>query len=110
MELPPAYWHEWVRELDRAGRALPSSLRLVIVGSERVLPERLAMWRKLGVPLMNVYGVTEATCSSTFFRLPAGARDDDLRPLQIGTPLPSAGLRVLEGGRGPVPAGPGGQL
>jgi amino acid adenylation domain-containing protein len=110
MELPAAYWHEWVRELDRAGRALPSSLRLVIVGSERVLPERLAMWRKLGVPLMNVYGVTEATCSSTFFRLPAGAGDDDLRHLPIGTPLPSVGLRILDEGLVPVPAGAVGEL
>src|ERR1035437_1823628 len=107
MELPAAYWHEWVRELDRA---LPSSLRLVIVGSERVLPERLAMWRKLGVPLMNVYGVTEATCSSTFFRLPAGAGDDDLRHLPIGTPLPSVGLRVLDEGLVPGPAGEGGRV
>src|ERR1035437_366045 len=104
MELPAAYWHEWVRELDRAGRALPSSLRLVIVGSERVLPERLAMWRKLGVPLMNVYGGTEATGSSTFFRLPAGAG---------GGAVPGRGggggqAVVLRGGGGPgVPGAAG---
>lgn len=48
MELPAAYWHEWVRELDRAGRPLPASFRLLIVGAERPLPERLAMWQKLG--------------------------------------------------------------
>jgi non-ribosomal peptide synthetase component F len=69
IELPTAYWHEWARELDRRGRILSDSLRLVIIGGERVLPERLAVWRRLGVPLMHVYGLTETTVSSTFFRL-----------------------------------------
>jgi amino acid adenylation domain-containing protein len=111
MELPAVFFHEWVRELDRSGRGLPSSLRLVVVGSERVLPERLVVWRRWGVALMNVYGVTEATCSSTFFRLPAGVGvDGDVRHLPIGTALPSVGLRVLDEGLVPVPAGGVGEL
>ena len=48
IELPTAYWHEWVRELDRRGRGLPSCLRLVIIGGEPVLPDRLARWRNSG--------------------------------------------------------------
>jgi amino acid adenylation domain-containing protein len=110
MELPAAYWHEWVRELDRTGRSLPGSLRLLIVGAERVLPERLAMWQKLGVPLMHVYGITETTVSSTFFRLSPNAPAEDLRHLPIGTALPSAGLRVLDSELRPVPTGGTGEL
>jgi amino acid adenylation domain-containing protein len=110
LELPAAYWHEWVRELDRTGRALPSSLRLVIVGAERVLPERLAMWQKLGVPLMHVYGITETTVSSTFFRLPQKAQAADLQHLPIGTALPSVDLQILDSGLRPVPVGGVGEL
>ncbi|MBG0816362.1 non-ribosomal peptide synthetase [Planomonospora sp. ID82291] len=109
MELPTAYWHEWVRELDRLGRELPRCLRLVIIGGERVLPERLAMWPRLGVPLMHVYGLTETTVSSTFFRLDPDD-DFDWPNLPIGTPLPSADLRVLNSRLAPVPKGGVGEL
>jgi amino acid adenylation domain-containing protein len=110
MELPAAYWHEWVGELDRTGRALPASLRLVIVGAERVLPERLAMWQKLGVPLMHVYGITETSVSSTFFRLAPDAPAADLQHLPIGTALPSADLQILDAELRPVPPGAVGEL
>ncbi|MEU8756933.1 amino acid adenylation domain-containing protein [Streptomyces chartreusis] len=110
MELPTAYWHEWVRELDRTGRELPSCLRLVIIGGERVLPERLAMWRRLGVPLMHVYGLTETTVSSTFFRLDPADPVYDWPNFPIGTPLPSADLRILDRRLRPVPVGATGEL
>jgi amino acid adenylation domain-containing protein len=110
MELPAAFWHEWVRELDGIGAPLPGSLRLVIVGAERVLPERLVMWQKLGVPLLHVYGITETTVSSTFFRLPAKASEADLRHLPIGTALPFADLRILDPELKPVPQGAIGEL
>jgi amino acid adenylation domain-containing protein len=110
MELPTAYWHEWVRELDRLGRELASSLRLVIIGGERVLPERLALWRRLGVPLMHVYGLTETTVSSTFFRLDPADPVRDWPNLPIGTPLPSADLRILDSRLRPVPVAGTGEL
>jgi amino acid adenylation domain-containing protein len=105
MELPAAYWHEWVRDLDRNGGKPPDPLRLVIVGAERVLPERLATWQGFGVPLMHVYGITETTVSSTFFELPANAPEADLRHLPIGTELSSAELYVLDPELRRVPAG-----
>jgi amino acid adenylation domain-containing protein len=110
MELPTAYWHEWVRELDRLGRELPSCLRLVIIGGERVLPERLTMWRRLGVPLMHVYGLTETTVSSTFFRLDPLDPVHDWPNLPVGTALPSADLRILDNWLRPVPKGGTGEL
>jgi amino acid adenylation domain-containing protein/non-ribosomal peptide synthase protein (TIGR01720 family) len=110
MELPTAYWHEWARELDRLGRSLPHCLRLVIIGGERVLPDRLAMWRRLEVPLMHVYGLTETTVSSTFFRLDPADPVHDWPNLPIGTPLPSADLRILDHRMRPVPLGGIGEL
>jgi amino acid adenylation domain-containing protein/non-ribosomal peptide synthase protein (TIGR01720 family) len=110
IELPTAYWHEWVRELDRLGRVLPDCLRLVIIGGERALPERLAAWRRLGVPLMNCYGLTETTVTSTFFRLDPAEPETGWPNLPIGTPLPSSDLRVLDRHLRPVPAGGTGEL
>ena len=110
IELPTAYWHEWIRELDRLDRQLPDCLRLLIIGGERVLPDRLAMWRRVRVPLMHVYGLTEATVSSTFFRVDPAAPAVDWPNLPIGTPLPSADLRVLDRRLRPVPDGGTGEL
>ncbi len=110
MELPTAYWHEWVRELDRLDRELPSCLRLVIIGGERVIPDRLGRWRRLNVPLMHVYGLTETTVSSTFFRLDPADQVHDWPNLPIGSPLPSADLRILDRRLRPVPVGGTGEL
>jgi len=41
LNLPTAYWHAWVLELPRLEEQFPSTLRLVIVGSEKALPERI---------------------------------------------------------------------
>ncbi|MET7312325.1 amino acid adenylation domain-containing protein [Streptomyces sp. NPDC005571] len=110
MELPTAYWHEWVRELDRTGRKIPDCLRLVIIGGERILPERLAMWRQFNVPIMHVYGLTETTVSSTFFRLDPADPVREWPNLPIGTALPSAHLRILDRRLRPVPVGATGEL
>jgi amino acid adenylation domain-containing protein/non-ribosomal peptide synthase protein (TIGR01720 family) len=110
MELPTAYWHEWARELERTARELPDCLRMVIIGGERVLPDRLVMWRRLGVPLLHVYGLTETTVSSTFFRLDPAGPVHDWPNLPIGTPLPSADLRILDDRLQPVPMGGVGEL
>ncbi|HYH82869.1 MAG TPA: condensation domain-containing protein, partial [Longimicrobium sp.] len=58
IELPTAYWHEWVRGLAEEGERLPPTLRLVLMGGERVLPERLRAWREVGCELIHVFGLT----------------------------------------------------
>ncbi|HEV2149199.1 MAG TPA: non-ribosomal peptide synthase/polyketide synthase [Longimicrobiaceae bacterium] len=109
-ELPTAYWHEWVQELTRGGMKLPASLRFVIVGGERVLPERLAEWSALGVPLVHVFGLTETACTSTTLRLEAG--DDGARwsNLPVGTPHGNVRLYVLDPALHPTPLGVPGEL
>jgi amino acid adenylation domain-containing protein/non-ribosomal peptide synthase protein (TIGR01720 family) len=110
IELPTAYWHEWVRELDRIGAALPSCLRLVIIGGERVLPERVARWRQSDASLVNCYGLTETTVTSTFFTLDSAGPVNEWPNLPIGSPLPLADLHVLDRRLSPVPAGATGEL
>ena len=84
LELPTAYWHEWVG--GAATAAAPPPAPLVVVGGERMHPERLAAWGTLGVPLVHVFGLTETACTSTTLRLDAG--DDGARwaNLPVGTP------------------------
>ncbi|MCB1056354.1 MAG: AMP-binding protein, partial [Acidobacteria bacterium] len=98
LELPAAYWHEWVRELAATGSKPPASVRLLLLGSEKPNPERLAAWVRMGVPLIYVFGLTETTVTNTIFRLEvsgAAAPGLDL-PLALDLPIgrPVANNRV----------------
>ncbi|HEV2150123.1 MAG TPA: amino acid adenylation domain-containing protein, partial [Longimicrobiaceae bacterium] len=110
-ELPTAFWHEWVRGLAEEGRGLPGCVRFVIVGGERVLPERLRQWAALRTPLVHVFGLTETSVTSTVLRLQAG-EDASARwaNLPVGRPLPNVELYVLDAAREPVPPGVAGEL
>lgn len=62
VDLPTAFWHEFVLFLSEEPTTLPESLRLVVIGGERVDPTRLRQWRALPVGrirLLNTYGCTE---------------------------------------------------
>ncbi|HEU0077112.1 MAG TPA: non-ribosomal peptide synthetase, partial [Longimicrobiaceae bacterium] len=110
VELPTAFWHQWVHELARGGEPPPASLRSVIVGGERVAAERLAEWAGMGVPLVHVFGLTETACTSATLRLEAG--DDGARwhNLPVGRPRANARLLVLDPGLQPCPPGVPGEL
>ncbi len=85
LDLPTAYWHELVAELERGAAEVPPCVRLVIVGGERVLPERVAAWRRLvgsSVRLVDTYGPTETTVVATLAELGGGA-------VSIGRPVPN---------------------
>ncbi|RMI43389.1 amino acid adenylation domain-containing protein [Streptomyces triticirhizae] len=108
-ELTAPYWQEWVATLGGEGRGIPSPVRFVAMGGDRVEPEQVAAWREFGVPLVHVYGLTEATCTTTTFRLePAGSPEVATPPL--GTPLPGVRVHVLDGRARPVPPGGTGEL
>jgi len=109
LELPTAYWSEWVYEMSRAGAQLPDYLRFVIVGGENILPERLENWRRLNTPLVHVYGLTETTITSTTYRMAPGATAHALG-LPIGRPTGSAGIYLLDKHLEPLPAGVRGEI
>jgi len=107
LDLPTAYWHELVAGIERDEVAIPGSLRLVIIGGEKALPERVAAWRDRvgsGVRLVNTYGPTEATIVATCCDLStqAGA--------PIGRPVSNVRAYLLDERRQPVPVGPVGEL
>jgi amino acid adenylation domain-containing protein len=106
--LPTAYWHEIAAAMDRAAPPVPPSLRVMILGGERALPERVASWRRGvgdGVRLINSYGPTETTVAATLHEVQA---DEPVVP--IGRPMPGYRVRVLDASLRPVPVGIPGEL
>ncbi len=114
LDLPTAFWHHVVAEIERPYWRLPEPLRLVIIGGERAEPKLVATWQEhVGdVPaLINSYGPTEATVSSTIHVI---ERKQDVdyseREVPIGAPLPHVDVHVLDAGRKPVPPTVPGEL
>ncbi|MGW6913454.1 non-ribosomal peptide synthetase [Kitasatospora sp. NPDC054939] len=134
--LPTSYFlavREELREALADGRWSP---RLVVLGGER-LPARVVRGFAAGggVTLVNAYGVTEATITSTVHEItdadttpavttPADApiatvtadatttapAADDGAEIPLGTELPGVRVHVLDEGLRPLPAGAVGEL
>ena len=116
MDLPTSLWHALPEVVREMGIAFPASVRLVSIGGEAALPERLAAWwRAVGRPvrLWNGYGPTEATIVATISEL-TGVLADEGGPLPAALPIgrPIANLRayVLDARGLPAPAGVPGEL
>jgi acyl-coenzyme A synthetase/AMP-(fatty) acid ligase/acyl carrier protein len=107
VELPTAFWHEWVYELSRTGQRPAPCLRLMLIGGEPVLPDRLQAWLELGIPLVHVFGLTEVTVTSCLYPVPA---DFDGPSLPIGRPFGGNRTYVLDAGLGEAPIGVEGEL
>ncbi len=117
-DLPTVFWQELVDRVDAGEAAWPPSLRLLVYGGERALPDRVArLRRQLGpaVRVINSYGPTEVTVAATSHAVdgedgePDGPRSP-LRELPIGRPLPGARAYVLDGARELCPPGIPGEL
>jgi nonribosomal peptide synthetase MxcG len=105
LDLPTAFWHEFVWAMDRQGISLPSSVRTTIIGGEAALPERVAIWRDLAghCRLQNSYGPSE----STVVALVADLSDQDpSQAVAIGTPLDGVQALLLDQG-GELVSSPG---
>jgi amino acid adenylation domain-containing protein len=109
LDLPTAYWHEMVEWLTVERMELPASLRLVIIGGERALPDRVVAWqRAIGsrVRLVNTYGPTEATIVATACDLTETSDGD----APIGRAIPNTDTCILADGLRPASVGEVGEL
>ena len=104
LDLPTAFWHELVLYLDEERAALPASVRLVVIGGERVDPTRLRQWRDLGtghVRLLNTYGCTETTMITHAVQLAGPGTEPELAAqvdAPLGRPLPHVRDHVTDEG------------
>jgi amino acid adenylation domain-containing protein len=109
VELPTAYWHSWLGQLEEHGEKVPESLRMVIIGGERARMDRVKEWRqKSEAELVHVYGVTEATVTTTVYR--AGGRAEASGELPIGGAINHSRVYVLDQHLELAPLGVKGEL
>ncbi|MGH8718224.1 MAG: amino acid adenylation domain-containing protein, partial [Burkholderiales bacterium] len=112
ISLPAGYWHAWVDDFKRSTR-LPAKLRLLIVGNEKVSPERFALWRQTvgdSVRLINAYGPTEATVTATCYEAGFAPADREAIAVPIGRPIADKKVYILDPHLNPVPVGVPGEL
>ena len=113
LNLPTAYWHEWVRDLESMEESLPADVRLVVVGGEKVLGSAYRTWLRVGgdrARWLNCYGPAEASVTATAYD-PRSATDElDGRDPPIGRPLPGATVHILDEQGFPVGRGRAGEL
>ncbi|WP_442949189.1 amino acid adenylation domain-containing protein [Nostoc sp.] len=131
LNLPTAYWHEWVSNLAQTEAPLPVTLRLVIVGTEQTLPEKLALWEKLvgdgqssagsdlyekmpgghlRIRWLNAYGPTEATIGVTIYEPASCQENQSVYSVPIGRPIANTQVYLLDKHLNPTPSGVPGEL
>jgi amino acid adenylation domain-containing protein len=113
LDLPTAYWHEWVHEFSQLTNVVPTGLRLVIVGGEKPVSQAYAKWVSSAakrVRWINTYGPTETSICATAFepQYESGAAIPENIP--IGRALPNVQVYLLDADLNPVPVGVAGEL
>ncbi len=118
LNFPTAYWHELAAGLEREGASLPAAVRIVIVGGERMLADRMESWFRSmarqakqagGARLVNSYGPTEGTIVATRSDVAPGRLAPSGEPL-LGRPILNVAVYVLDRSLEPVPIGVPGEL
>ena len=110
LDLPTAFWHELAASREIEPEGLPPSVRLVILGGERALPDKAAAWLRgpgRGARLVNTYGPTEATVVATAADLDG---EGGWREVPIGRPIEGVQAHVADPALRQVPAGIPGEL
>lgn len=112
LDLPTAFWHEWVNDLAGHGESVPPAVRTLILGGETASSEMYKKWLQIGgdaVRSFNTYGPTEASVIVTAYEAPAKAADvpDEL---PIGRPIRNVEAYVLDAALDIAPVGVPGEL
>ena len=113
LDLPTAYWHEWVYALPGLSQKVPPGVRLVIVGGEKSSPEAYSTWHKFvgnRVRWINTYGPAEASVVATAYEPRLQPGDEPPAVLPIGRPVANARVYLLDPHLNPVPTGVPGEL
>ena len=116
--LPTAYWQQLISELVTTDKILPETIRLIDIGGERLLPDKLKLWQNYlqeklsscpSLPiLINAYGPTEATVVTTFCNVSQVEYEREQQ--SIGRVIPNAKTYILDAKLQPVPIGIAGEL
>lgn len=113
LDLPTAYWHEWVHEFAQLDKVVPDGLRLVIVGGEKPSSRAYEQWvnsAAKGVRWINTYGPTETSICATAFEPKFEVDEPIPENIPIGRPLANVQVYLLNPELNPVPIGVAGEL
>jgi amino acid adenylation domain-containing protein/non-ribosomal peptide synthase protein (TIGR01720 family) len=80
LDLPAAFWQQFVAEMKDGGSSLPASIQVCLTGGEQIALDRLRDWAELTnrpMRFFSSYGPTETTVTTTLF----AARSDYVRQL-----------------------------
>ncbi|PEM67651.1 non-ribosomal peptide synthetase [Bacillus pseudomycoides] len=110
--IPTAYWDFWVREISNEKVLLPSSLRMILVGGEKVSLATYTEWYEISgeIPCLIIYGPAETTCASTVYKPENQWNHEVVTELPIGRPIANTEVYVLNSNMQPVPIGVPGEL
>lgn len=115
INLPAGYWAQVCDAAESRSTLYPNErLRLVIIGSDVILPECVKLWQRspLGrAQLMNAYGPTESVITSMLYSIPPGYFES--RPLEsvpIGYPVNDRWVYILDRDANPVSRGEVGEI
>jgi amino acid adenylation domain-containing protein len=114
LHIPPSYWQPLMNDLLASGEPVPKWIKLFITGGERISVEKLARWirqTRHASRIVNAYGPTEATITSTLYEVPMVSDSlERLAGLPIGRAIENTPLYLLDLLTQPVPAGVPGEL
>jgi len=112
IDLTPAYWHQMLAVTGPGDERL-GSVRLMITGGDRASPAdcAAAMRAARGARLLNAYGLTETTITSTLFEVGAELlTGKPSAPVPVGKAIRHAQVLVLDPDLNQVPAGTVGEI
>ncbi len=102
-----------LRALVESGEPAGRSLRILGLSGERLLRSDVRAARALfgaGLRVVNQFGPTECTMTTTFYDAPGDDDPDDTSGLPVGRPIAGAQVLVLDAAGHAVPAGVVGEI
>lgn len=114
LHIPPIYWNQMVDALVVEQACVPGSITLIVTGGESPSPTHVARWLAMSTHptrVINAYGPTETTTTSTCYEVPPDPEALRARArLPIGRPVEETRTYLLDAHLRPVPPGEQGEL
>ncbi|MFE6862343.1 amino acid adenylation domain-containing protein [Nocardia sp. NPDC057668] len=114
LNLPAPLWHRWVDHLHEHHQPLPRSVRLLVVGSDKILSATFLRWKAVvgadNAQWVAAYGTTESTITTACYFT---AWQDDLSNepvMPIGTAVAGAEIYVVDEAGAPAAPNQVGEL
>ncbi|GCE13518.1 non-ribosomal peptide synthetase [Tengunoibacter tsumagoiensis] len=114
LDVPTAFWHQWIEDITTSNLSLPSSLRVFMTGGEMAAIDKVQTWAQATrrpATFISSYGPTEATITATIFTTTnAGEELAHRLVVPLGRPIANVQIYLLNDSMHPVPVGVIGEI